>query len=409
MSQRCTLVLSHTAQEGGAELALVRLVRVLRERGNDVRVLLFAHGPLEVALAEADVPTAVCRVDARVATASRDEIGRGVRTVSYLGAALGFIIRLRAVIRESGADLVVANTLKAAVFAAIASPLAGQRWAWHLHDRLARDYLPQRLRAVMRTVALIGPRVIVANSNATRETLPVRARRRTVVAYPGLADEAFIQRAPEYPRVVGIVGRISPTKGQGLFVEAAHAVSRTRSGVRYRVVGSALFGEVDYEDSVRNLVERLELTDLVDFTGWARDVSDQIGHLSVLVHASPVPEPFGQVVIEALAASVPVVATESGGVVEILDPAAGTVVPPPTGWRSTDLGVLVRPNDPAVLAEAIGAVLDDPTAAQQRAQTARALVRERFAITRTADVVEEAWAEARGRTPTKRRRYEAAN
>lgn len=396
MGQRRTLVLSHTAQEGGAELALVRLARVLRDRGDDVRVLLFAHGPLEENLAAAGVPFAVRLASSRIATASRGELAHLRHGVSYLAAAAGFIVRLRSAIRGSGADLVVANSLKSAVFATIAAPISGRPWVWHLHDRLASDYLPRGLLMLMRTIATFGPCKVVVNSRSTLETLPRLARRRTVVAYPGIADDAFVDVVPDSPRVVGIVGRISPTKGQRIFVEAAIRVSQTHPDVRYRVIGAALFGEQGYEAAVRERVRNSACADQVEFTGWVRDVPAQIGRLSVLVHASPVPEPFGQVVVEAFAASVPVIAAESGGVMEIVDADADAATAESSiGWRLTKLGVLVRPNDAAALAAAIVAVLDDQQATERRAQRARANVRDRFAISRTADVVSRAWRGAR--------------
>ncbi|GAB2524497.1 glycosyltransferase [Paramicrobacterium agarici] len=411
MSQRRTLVLSHTAQEGGAELALVRLARALRERGEDVRVLLFATGPLEKTLADAGVPADVRPLDPGLVSASRAEIARGGRMLSQLAAAAGFAVKLRTAIRQSNADLIVANTLKAAVFAMVAAPISGRAWVWHVHDRLAPDYLPRVLVTLMRAIALFGPRTIVVNSQATLATIPRGARNRVVLAYPGLADEAFVDATPDSPRVVGIVGRISPTKGQRVFVDAAGELARTHPDVRFRVVGAALFGESDYDASVRDAAERWGLGERLEFTGWVSDVSAQIARLTVLVHASPVPEPFGQVVVEALAAGVPVVAAQSGGVVEILDASETATQTPRCGWRITDTGVLVRPGDSVALAAAISAVLDDPAAARTRSCAARAVVRDRFTIAGTADAVSGAWGAARRQRPSQRmrRRRETAN
>ncbi|TGJ94393.1 glycosyltransferase family 1 protein, partial [Actinotalea fermentans ATCC 43279 = JCM 9966 = DSM 3133] len=78
----------------------------------------------------------------------------------------------------------------------------------------------------------------------------------------------------------------------------------------------------------------------------------------VCVHASPVPEPFGQVVVEAMVREVPVVATRAGGVVEILAGTSGDPAP---------LGELVEPGDVESLARGISAVLADPEAAAGRA------------------------------------------
>jgi glycosyltransferase involved in cell wall biosynthesis len=261
---------------------------------------------------------------------------------------------------------------------------------WHLHDRLARDYLPAPLVHAMRLLAAFGPRAIVVNSRATLETLPARARRKSTVAYPGLPSEAFVDReAPDNSApLVGIIGRISPTKGQREFLNAAANVADVHPGVRFAVVGAALFGEDDYEMHLAELADTLGIGERTDFTGWVDDAPERLRRMTVVVHASPVPEPFGQVVAEAMAAGVPVIAAAAGGVTEILDPdgKAGS-----GEWIATPTGILVRPGDPQALAAAINEVLTDPSAASARAAAAREDARHRFTIERTADAVWRVW------------------
>jgi glycosyltransferase involved in cell wall biosynthesis len=381
-------VLDHTAEEGGAELAMLRVAQVLHGDRADIRVLLFADGPLFQRLRAAGVPTVVLPLDESVAKASRDQVVAGLARSA--GAALGYLPRLVRAIRGADVDLVVANSLKSAAFAAFAAPLAGRRWVWHLHDRLSADYLPLPLRYAMRAVAAWGPRAIVVNSRATLATLPPRARRKATIAYPGLTPDAFDPAEPASPPIVGIIGRISPTKGQLLFIEAAAAIAGEHPDVRFRVIGAALFGEDAYEAEVRRLATRLGIADRTEFTGWVSDAPAWLRRLAVLVHASPTPEPFGQVIVEAMAAGVPVVATSAGGVPEILDPSGGTErLDEP--WTATATGVLVRPGDVSALADAMRAVLGETDTRALRSAAARADALHRFTIERTADVVAAAW------------------
>jgi glycosyltransferase involved in cell wall biosynthesis len=393
-SPRRVVVLDHTAKEGGAELALLRLAEALPREAVDVRVLLFEDGPLRGRLREAGIPTAVLELDPAVATASRDSVLGGIGRTALV--SLGFVPRLARAIRGARAGLVVANSLKSAVFAAFAAPLAGRRWVWHLHDRLASDYLPRPLVVAMRTLAVLGPARIVVNSRATLATLPRRAQAKAVVAYPGLPDTAFaVGGMPSTGGpVVGIVGRLSPTKGQREFLEAAAAVAGKHPEARFVIVGAALFGEDAYADELRTLAARLGVAERVEFTGWIADVAPQLRRLSVLVHASPVPEPFGQVVVEAMAAGIPVVATAAGGIPEILDETGDPDRPRNVGdarWRATPTGMLVRPGDSAALAEALEVVLDDPGATAARAEAARDAAERRFTIARTTETVCAAW------------------
>jgi glycosyltransferase involved in cell wall biosynthesis len=165
--------------------------------------------------------------------------------------------------------------------------------------------------------------------------------------------------------------------------------------VTFRIVGSALFGEEGYEAEVRSLVAMLGLEEKVVLTGFVDDPVRELDGLSVCVHASPVAEPFGQVVVEAMARGVPVVATRAGGVPEILLPdggrAASTGPPGSPGPARTPFGVLVPPGDAAALAAAILGVLDDPAAARERARAAWFHVQQRFMIDRTCAAVLSAW------------------
>lgn len=406
MSERTrgrVVVLDHTAQEGGAEIAMLRLVEVLRhEHGLDVQVLLLAPGPLEERLRAAGIPVSVLEVGRGLTAASRERVAQSVLRSAM--QTLGVARRLARALGESGCDLVVANSLKSAVFAFIAAPLARRRWIWHLHDRLARDYLPAALLVGMRAIAVLGPRAIVANSSATRGMLPSAAKRKTVVAFPGLPPAAFtVTDGPRVPEIVGIVGRVSPTKGQREFLDAVAQLAPGRPDLRFAVVGGALFGEDDYEAEMRAHAERLGIADRVEFSGWVGDPGVRLRGLTLLVHASPVPEPFGQVVVEAMAAGVPVVATAAGGVLEILDPAGRDV--PTASWRATPTGILVAAGDARALAAGIGEALDDPAARMVRAEAARLDAEARFTIDRTARTVLGAWgrqatiAPARGMYP----------
>lgn len=387
MSLPRMLVLDHTAQEGGAELALVRLSRQLNAIGGDVSVLLFADGPLRARLKETGVRTAVLPLDTNVATASRHEILVLRRLLRTVATAVRFVPRLVRTIRGSRADIVVANTLKSAVFATLAAPLSGRPWVWHIHDRIAPDYLPHLVVFGLRFLAAVAPRAIIVNSQATLFTLPKLARRRATIAYPGLPAEAFMQALPFVPPAVGIVGRLSPTKGQREFIRAAVTVSADFPDLRFRVVGGALFGEGAYESEVRALAARTGIADRIEFTGWVANAAVHVRDLTLLVHASPVPEPFGQVVVEAMAAGVPVIATAAGGVSEILDESSVGRELPSEGWRETPTGVLVRPGDADALAAAIGAALVDHDGRARRAIAARKDAEARFTIEHTAEVV----------------------
>ncbi|MCK0118391.1 glycosyltransferase [Isoptericola sp. S6320L] len=379
------LVLDHTAAPGGAELALVRLCAAL---GPDVsvRAVLFADGPLRPALLAVGVPVDVLELDPEVATVGRRDVLRGgLGGLRRVRGTVSFLVRLVRLLRRLRPDVVHTTSLKADLLGTLAATLAGRPVVWYVHDRIAPDYLPRPLVSLVRVAAYL-PRAVIANSRATARTLP----RHATIAYPGFSADQMSPDAPhdgphDTPRdapVVGIVGRVSPTKGQLELVRALPAVLARYPRATVRVVGGALFGAGDHAREVRTEAERLGVDAHVEWAGHVESPAEELDRFDVCVHASPVPEPFGQVVVEAMVRGVPVVATRAGGVPEILSHPDG------------DLGVLVETGDVDALAAGVLAVLDDPVAARERARRAREVAVERFAVGRTAAVVTAVWGRA---------------
>ncbi len=372
---------------------MARLLSALDGSRYEPRVLLLADGPLAARLRGDGVRTAVLPAPEQLTGVGRAEVvtARGLASTAARSAAQ--LPRLVAAIRGSGAELVVANSLKSAVLTAVAAPLAGRPWVWHLHDRIAPDYLPGSAVRALRALARL-PRHVVVNSRATRATLPGLPEAHVTVAYPGLDVAGPVTpRRPARAPAFGLIGRIAPTKGQLEFLRAAARLAGDRPDVAFRVIGDAMFNDADFAALVRALPRELGIADRVTFTGWIDDPADELASLTALVHASPVPEPFGQVIVEAMLAGTPVIGTDAGGVPEILDPdAVGAVLAP--GVTRAPLGLLVAPADPVALASAMRWVAEHPGEAAGLAAAARASAVERFDVRLGARSVERAWGAA---------------
>lgn len=378
------VVLDHTAQLGGAELALLRTCAALDPARVDVTVVLFADGPLAGRLRDAGVAVRVLPLDPRIARTDRAAAGSSAAgALRSVAATWPFVVRLARLIRSLRPDVVHTTSLKADLIGLPAAALARRPLVWHVHDRIAEDYLPAPVARVLRVAARRGPRHVVVNSRATAATLLPLPRGWTL-AYPGLAPEQVAadpaaRPAPAEP-VIGLVGRVSPTKGQREFVEACALLADRFPSARFRVVGAPLFAEAAYADELEALVAQRGLTERVELTGFVADPVAAIDGLSVLVHASPVPEPFGQVVVEGMARGVPVVATSGGGVDEIATAPDGTA-----------RCLLVPPRDVPALVAAIAEVLDRPEEAAARATRAWKDVQSDFTIAATADTLTRLW------------------
>lgn len=377
-------VLVHTAVPSGAELALTRLLGAIDRYRFDVTVVLFAPGPLAELLRTSGIDVRVVPLPSQVGQTQRHRLLHP-RSLLVLPRLLRFVVSLVKVLRRMDVNIVHANSLKSGLIATVACRLARLPLAWYVHDRISSDYLPAPVATAVRLAVRHGATAVLANSMATLRTLQLPERSPGVVAYPGLPTSAFaVSLAPADPPLVGMIGRISPTKGQDVFLRAAAQVRATHPNVRFVVVGSALFAEQEYEQDVRSLATALGLGEAVRFAGQLADPTSVLATLAVLVHASPVPEPFGQVISEAMAAGVPVIATRGGGVDEVVG-------------ADNQCALTIAPNNPPLLANAIRQVLDDPASAAARSRCARTRARDLFGIDQTAETVTETWCRAAAR------------
>jgi glycosyltransferase involved in cell wall biosynthesis len=383
----------HTALMSGGEIALLHLIRHLDTERYRPVVVLSEDGPLHAKLVEAGVETHILLLDESVGDTRKDSLGlRSLLKPRAILSVLRYAWRLARFLKVRKAELLHTNSLKSDVIGGIAGRLAHVPVIWHLRDRIATDYLPAPAVTGFRWLARLLPNCILTNSYATLLALEPRADRSRaivkagrlwttlVVVHDGIpAIDADISAPSVSAPLIGLVGRLSPWKGQHIFLEAAAIVHSQFPEARFQIIGSAMFGEEEYEAKVRALCETLGLSDCVEFTGFRKDVPALIGKLDVLVHASTIGEPFGQVVVEGMIAGKPVVATNGGGVPEIVQDGV-------TGW-------LAPMGESAPMAEAILRLLRDPECAARMGAAGRQRVLDHFTIDLTARRVEAVYAQ----------------
>lgn len=317
--------LGHTARLSGAELALVRMLRQLPEV--EAHVVLAEEGPLVARLLDVGATVEVLELPTGSRTLERSRVRLGRLPLSAALETGRYTVTLARRLRELGPDLVHANTLKAWTYGGPAAALAGVPVVWHVHDRIADDYLPATAATLLRASARWLPAAVVANSNTTLATLGKQRVRGTVMPYP-VEPCRRATRPSDDTFTVGMVGRIAEWKGQDVLLRAlARAFPSGRE--RAVIVGAPLFGEDGYDQSLRRLRDRLNLRGRVVFRGFREDVQAELATFDALVHASVIPEPFGQVVVEGMAAGLPVVAAAAGGPREIIDDERTGLLCPP--------------------------------------------------------------------------------
>ena len=395
MARRKILFLDHTASLGGGELALLQIVEHLDKCRYHPVVVLCSEGKLVERLAAAEIETHVIPLNSRVTTTRKDNLGvKSLLQVRDVGATMAYAFQLANFIREHRIDLVHTNSLKADIIGGLAARIAGRPVIWHIRDRIDTDYLPASVVRVFRTLCRLVPDYVMANSTATMKTLHLPRKDRTMTVYSGvdtdqcvvpdaLANGMLKKALPQHSRTqgdgpcIGLVGRISPWKGQHIFLQAAAQVRKRFPAARFQIVGAVLFGEEEYEREVHRLTTELGLGEAVEFTGFRSDVQDIMANMDILVHASTTGEPFGQVVVQGMSAGKPVVATNGGGIPEIV--------------VDGQTGLLVPMSDADAMAAAISHLLANPELAQQMGLMGRQRVLEHFTIDHTVLKVEQVY------------------
>jgi glycosyltransferase involved in cell wall biosynthesis len=222
------------------------------------------------------------------------------------------------------------------------------RWLGHLIPAEAVftvshvDYLQQKILTPKKTVKLIYPGVDLLQFKSDGLLPPEDMRVKL-----GL---------PRQGPLIGIVGRMQRWKGMHVLLEAMVRILEQYPDAHCVIVGDRHKTEPDYRDYLEARISELALSDCVSLVGQQSNVPEWMQAMDIVVHASD-NEPFGLVIIEAMALGKPVVAGNTGGPLEIISPNVN--------------GLLTPYGDSAALSKAILHYLDNPDFAKKLGVAAR--------------------------------------
>lgn len=372
------LFLDHAGVMGGAEWSLLDLARALTPRGT---VLLFEDGPFREHLEAAGVDVEVCPAPAAMLGVRRGA-GRWA-TLQSVPAVLGYVRRLVRLARAY--DVLYANSQKSFVVGALVAGWLRKPLVWHLRNVLSEDGFSASNRSLVIGLANRFATRVIANSETTAEAFEAQGGRPegVRVVHNGFDPAPFDAVTEEEARtlrqslglegvpLVGCFSRFAPIKGQDVLLDALDRLP----GAHALLVGDALFGdEAAYAEGLHRQVERLGLAKRVHFLGYRTDLPVLLKTCDVVVMPSVAPESFGRVAVEGMLAERPVVATEIGAAVELVEDGV--------------TGRLVPPRDAEALAEAVGALLASPQAARAMAAAGRRAALARFSLARMTEGIE---------------------
>jgi glycosyltransferase involved in cell wall biosynthesis len=336
------LLVSATAKRGGAERSLAALAHQLPNFGWEPVTALLERGPLEGWLEGIEV----------------HHVAKDSRTVQ---AVTQFAL---------GCDLILSNKWRGQLYAAPAAVRARRPCIWWQQD------FPDTTPAQLLDGSNLADALVCSSDAVVREQRQAAPWSRPIKIHLGVSvDEVeALHRSGARVReslgvtsapLIGIVGRLSPVKRQDLFLHAAAQVASVRPDLRFVVVGDEILGtDGDYAAGLKSLASELGIGDRVVFAGEQQDAYAWIAALDVLVHAAE-REPFGLVLVEALALGKPVVAVDAAGPAEIVE-----------HGRS---GLLVSAGDADAFSAAILRALSDPAICRGARTRARSFTDVRMA------------------------------
>jgi glycosyltransferase involved in cell wall biosynthesis len=358
---------------GGAALSVLELAAEQQRRGHDVLVVAGTIPPGEASMEHVADELAVpylCLPVLKRAVSPRDDL------------AVTFALRRLILVRRP--EILHTHTSKAGATGRIAAVLCGRacpRLVHTFHGHVLTGYFDTRreqaFRVVERGLAHVTDRIIAVSEQVRNDLVRLKVAppsKITVVQYGFDLDSRVPRRegnreARDGEFVIGWAGRLSQIKRPLDLVRVAAAMAGSRL---------VLAGDGELRGAVEQLAADLDVTGRVQFLGYVEDMGSWYGTLDAFLLTSA-NEGAPVVAIEALAAGVPVVATDAGGTRNVVD--------------DSETGYLAPVGAIEQLVERLEQLRADPALRTRFGRTGAARMRERFSTARMADDIDTVYSQ----------------
>ncbi len=237
---------------------------------------------------------------------------------------LTVISKLTKYVRENFVTLLHAHTPRTAMITSLVALRTRLPWVYHVHSPTSRDSthgLVNRVNSWIERYSIFNcDCLITVSASLAKEMLRLGVAEHRLVTVPNgvPAIDPINARARMNQRQwrLGIVALMRPRKGVEVALQAMARLKATGRSVTLELIGG--FETPEYQRKIMAMVDELQIQDVVEWTGFTSDVPEAIRRLDALVLPSLFGEGMPMVVLEALAAAVPVVATSVEGTPEVV-------------------------------------------------------------------------------------------
>lgn len=316
------LLLDQYAGLGGGQRILIDLASAFRRRVGDVSIMVPGGGVAKKRLVGDGFD--VHPLSLKAMTPGKKPLRE---KFSYFPSARLAAREIEAVVKEKRPQLIYANAPRCFLPAVLAGNRTGTPVVPALHLIFTAGMERKLVRwCCSRRIV----KKVICCSDAVVDSLGQKLRSKAEklhywVSPPFLEEESRREASrrnlglEESDVAAGVLGRISKTKGQLLFVEALGPLLESNPSLRLFVAGASDFEDSEEDGRVREKASSFRDSERITITGKMIDALPFLDAMDVLVVPSQWEEPFGLVAVEGMARNLPVVVTRSGGLVEIVE------------------------------------------------------------------------------------------
>lgn len=365
------LYVNHVGQISGAERVLQNLLNNLDRTKFEPCVAAPQEGRLLEELRKIGIP--VYPIETPLLFRSNNPF----KLMKYIPQFWKITKRLKTIVQQEKIDLIHANSFSAHLYSILAAKITHRPLIWHMHDFVSPRWFNRWCIWFAGKMA----NQVICNSDAVRSVMVALGVPSGIckTVYNGMncernlpspAEQEQIRKElkiPDNTLVISMVGAITHWKGQHIFIQAAAQIVKLFPEVRFLIVGDIILdSDQEYKLHLQKLVSQLGIQSQVIFTGFRNDISLIMASSDIMVHSSVKPEPYGMVIVEAMALKKPVIAARAGGVIEIVIDGV--------------TGLLVTPEKSSELATAMQTLITSPELRQKMGDAGRKQVEQSFNI-----------------------------
>jgi glycosyltransferase involved in cell wall biosynthesis len=288
-------------------------------------------------------------------------------------------------VRRANINLVHSNSPRMAYHGGLGARLSGVHSVTHIRDYYNSPFQSALKSRFLNKVSDYFIAVSKAVRNAVCSWAPYLSGKIDVV-YDGINEISFSStrkqagirkelKIADDDKLVGVVGSINKLKGQSTAIQALSEVSKLIPNVYLVIAGGTFDLEAEtYFRTLEKQIDELGLRNRVKFVGNRSDIADIMAELDILVHPAVLPEALGHVLLEASIFKKPIIASNIGGIPEII--------------KHGETGLLFAPGKSDDLAKAIIWLIDNPQENKRLGQGASEFVKANFSMKQYVDGIE---------------------